>query len=202
MLPLALLLLLVWNFFFSSSRETADTVRRHRKLILSHERPSFSQLSVQCSLFCRSPWRPCLNGKLKTKTKRTRYSVPCHVTQCSVCWAKCAKSLIVFFVPAQESEHKGFMDKLYAIQEVFISVQSALDEVASYGERIKKWVQVKKNVTLATFAGMFLKGGGGWSQIGRVQALFRAATSIFVFILGNNIPFMWWRDDASVASHV
>lgn len=32
------------------------------------------------------------------------------------------------------------MDKLYAIQDVFISVQSALDDVASYGERIKKWV--------------------------------------------------------------
>lgn len=30
------------------------------------------------------------------------------------------------------------MDKLYAIQDVCISVQSALDEVASYGERIKK----------------------------------------------------------------
>lgn len=39
----------------------------------------------------------------------------------------------------QDSEPKGFMDKLYAIQDVFISVQSALDEVASYGERIKKW---------------------------------------------------------------
>lgn len=34
------------------------------------------------------------------------------------------------------------MDKLYAIQDVFISVQSALDEVASYGERMKKWVVV------------------------------------------------------------
>lgn len=32
------------------------------------------------------------------------------------------------------------MDKLYAIQDVFVSVQSALDDVASYGERIKKWV--------------------------------------------------------------
>lgn len=52
------------------------------------------------------------------------------------------------------------MDKLYAIQEVFISVQSALDEVASYGERIKKWVKVK-NVMLATFAGMFLKENWG-----------------------------------------
>uniref|UniRef100_A0A8C4INA1 Multiple C2 domains, transmembrane 1b n=1 Tax=Dicentrarchus labrax TaxID=13489 RepID=A0A8C4INA1_DICLA len=64
MLPLALLLLLVWNYFFSSSRETADT----------------------------------------------------------------------------ESEHRGFMDKLYAIQDVFISVQNALDEVASHGERIKNTV--------------------------------------------------------------
>uniref|UniRef100_A0A7N8WVT9 Multiple C2 domains, transmembrane 1b n=1 Tax=Mastacembelus armatus TaxID=205130 RepID=A0A7N8WVT9_9TELE len=64
MLPLALLLLLLWNFFFSSSRETAE----------------------------------------------------------------------------MDSEPKGFMDKLYAIQDVFISVQSALDEVASYGERIKNTV--------------------------------------------------------------
>lgn len=32
------------------------------------------------------------------------------------------------------------MDKLYAIQDVFISVQSVLDDVASYGERMKKWV--------------------------------------------------------------
>ncbi|XP_076140121.1 multiple C2 and transmembrane domain-containing protein 1 isoform X1 [Alosa pseudoharengus] len=37
----------------------------------------------------------------------------------------------------KDSEKKGFMDKLYAIQDVCVSVQSALDEVASYGERIK-----------------------------------------------------------------
>uniref|UniRef100_A0AAR2K0W1 C2 domain-containing protein n=1 Tax=Pygocentrus nattereri TaxID=42514 RepID=A0AAR2K0W1_PYGNA len=36
-----------------------------------------------------------------------------------------------------DSDKKGFMDKLYAIQDVCISVQTALDEVASYGERIK-----------------------------------------------------------------
>lgn len=41
----------------------------------------------------------------------------------------------------QDSERKGFMNKLYAIQDVCISVQNALDEVASYGERIKKWVE-------------------------------------------------------------
>ncbi|KAI4790684.1 hypothetical protein KUCAC02_034471, partial [Chaenocephalus aceratus] len=40
----------------------------------------------------------------------------------------------------KESEHKGFMNKLYAIQDVFVSVQNALDEVASNGERIKNTV--------------------------------------------------------------
>ncbi|NXX86656.1 MCTP1 protein, partial [Urocolius indicus] len=37
----------------------------------------------------------------------------------------------------KESEKKGFMDKIYAIQEVCVTVQNALDEVASFGERIK-----------------------------------------------------------------
>uniref|UniRef100_A0A669R1E0 Multiple C2 and transmembrane domain-containing protein 1 n=1 Tax=Phasianus colchicus TaxID=9054 RepID=A0A669R1E0_PHACC len=37
----------------------------------------------------------------------------------------------------KDSEKKGFMDKLYAIQEVCVSVQNILDEVASFGERIK-----------------------------------------------------------------
>ncbi|XP_035021815.1 multiple C2 and transmembrane domain-containing protein 1 isoform X2 [Hippoglossus stenolepis] len=37
----------------------------------------------------------------------------------------------------KDSERKGFMNKIYAIQDVCISVQNALDEVASYGERIK-----------------------------------------------------------------
>ncbi|KAG7264353.1 hypothetical protein CRUP_029094 [Coryphaenoides rupestris] len=36
-----------------------------------------------------------------------------------------------------DSERKGFMEKLYAIQDVCVSVQNALGEVASYGERIK-----------------------------------------------------------------
>ncbi|KAK7929725.1 hypothetical protein WMY93_006120 [Mugilogobius chulae] len=40
----------------------------------------------------------------------------------------------------KDSEPKGFMDKLYAIQDVFISVQNALDEVASFGERIKNTI--------------------------------------------------------------
>uniref|UniRef100_A0A3Q1F742 Multiple C2 domains, transmembrane 1b n=1 Tax=Acanthochromis polyacanthus TaxID=80966 RepID=A0A3Q1F742_9TELE len=75
MLPLGLLLLLVWNYFFSSSRDMTDMVRKQEQ-----------------------------------NTKRHK---------------------------GTDSEHKGFMDKLYAIQDVFISVQSALDDVASYGERMK-----------------------------------------------------------------
>ncbi|XP_056322395.1 multiple C2 and transmembrane domain-containing protein 1 isoform X2 [Danio aesculapii] len=37
----------------------------------------------------------------------------------------------------KDSEKKGFLDKFYAIQDVIITVQSALDEVASFGERVK-----------------------------------------------------------------
>ncbi|XP_018416034.1 PREDICTED: multiple C2 and transmembrane domain-containing protein 1 isoform X2 [Nanorana parkeri] len=37
----------------------------------------------------------------------------------------------------KDSEKKGFMNKLYAIQEVCVSVQNVLEEVASMGERIK-----------------------------------------------------------------
>ncbi|XP_073480624.1 multiple C2 and transmembrane domain-containing protein 1 isoform X3 [Aquarana catesbeiana] len=40
----------------------------------------------------------------------------------------------------KDCEKKGFMNKLYAIQEVCISVQGVLDEVASLGERIKNTV--------------------------------------------------------------
>ncbi|OCT98586.1 hypothetical protein XELAEV_180108171mg, partial [Xenopus laevis] len=36
-----------------------------------------------------------------------------------------------------DCEKKGFMNKLYAIQEVCVSVQNVLDEVASISERIK-----------------------------------------------------------------
>ncbi|XP_012577395.1 PREDICTED: multiple C2 and transmembrane domain-containing protein 1 isoform X1 [Condylura cristata] len=37
----------------------------------------------------------------------------------------------------KDSEKKGFINKIYAIQEVCISVQNILEEVASFGERIK-----------------------------------------------------------------
>ncbi|KAK0134682.1 Multiple C2 and transmembrane domain-containing protein 1 [Merluccius polli] len=87
MLPLALLLLLVWNYVFSF-RETTDT-----------------------SMEAMFDWEDEEEDE-------------------------------------KESERKGFMDKLYAIQDVFLSVQTALDEVASYGERIKKWVLHSQHVLL------------------------------------------------------
>uniref|UniRef100_A0A3Q0QS38 Multiple C2 and transmembrane domain containing 1 n=1 Tax=Amphilophus citrinellus TaxID=61819 RepID=A0A3Q0QS38_AMPCI len=83
MLPLALLLLLVWNYFFCSSRDTADMVGKQ-------------------SMDAMFEWEDDEEDKEE-----------------------------------KDSEPKGFMDKLYAIQDVFISVQNALDEVASFGERVK-----------------------------------------------------------------
>ncbi|XP_023816326.1 multiple C2 and transmembrane domain-containing protein 1 isoform X4 [Oryzias latipes] len=79
MLPLFLVLLLVWNHFFSSSREMTDG-----------------------SMEAMFEWEDEEEDK-----------------------------------EDKDSEHKGFMEKLYAIQDVFISVQNALDEVASFGERVK-----------------------------------------------------------------
>ncbi|KAM8872648.1 multiple C2 and transmembrane domain-containing protein 1-like isoform 6-T7 [Synchiropus picturatus] len=77
MLPLSLLLLLVWNYFFSSSWDAADASMDAVFQSVDEEEDK------------------------------------------------------------EDSEHRSFMDKLYAIQDVFIGVQSALDQVASHGERIK-----------------------------------------------------------------
>ncbi|XP_054612484.1 multiple C2 and transmembrane domain-containing protein 1-like isoform X2 [Dunckerocampus dactyliophorus] len=80
MLPLALVLLLVWNFFFSRSRDAA------------------ADTSVDAVL----EWD---DGDENDDDK--------------------------------DAEPRGFMDKLYAIQDVFISVQNMLDQVASFAERLK-----------------------------------------------------------------
>ncbi|KAK7120927.1 hypothetical protein R3I94_020797 [Phoxinus phoxinus] len=37
----------------------------------------------------------------------------------------------------KDSEKKGFLDKFYAVQDVIITVQNALDDVACFGERVK-----------------------------------------------------------------
>ncbi|XP_074012784.1 multiple C2 and transmembrane domain-containing protein 2 isoform X1 [Numenius arquata] len=38
---------------------------------------------------------------------------------------------------AQESEKKGLIDRIHMVQEIIIAVQSILEEIASFGERIK-----------------------------------------------------------------
>uniref|UniRef100_A0A671SRC9 Multiple C2 and transmembrane domain-containing protein 1-like n=1 Tax=Sinocyclocheilus anshuiensis TaxID=1608454 RepID=A0A671SRC9_9TELE len=44
---------------------------------------------------------------------------------------------VVMDVDSPDSEKKGFLDKLYVVQDVIITVQNALDEVACFGERVK-----------------------------------------------------------------
>lgn len=38
----------------------------------------------------------------------------------------------------QEAERKGLMEKIHMVQDTIITVQNVLDEVACFGERIKK----------------------------------------------------------------
>uniref|UniRef100_A0A8C1GS34 Multiple C2 domains, transmembrane 2a n=1 Tax=Cyprinus carpio TaxID=7962 RepID=A0A8C1GS34_CYPCA len=43
----------------------------------------------------------------------------------------------LFFLSFQESEKKGLMEKIHMIQEIVLTVQNTLDEVACIGERVK-----------------------------------------------------------------
>jgi hypothetical protein len=40
----------------------------------------------------------------------------------------------------QEAEKKGLMEKIHMVQDTIITVQNFLDEIACFGERIKKYV--------------------------------------------------------------
>lgn len=75
MLPLGLLLLLVWNYFFSSSsRDTSDMVSKQEKntdhFLMNFIFQTVKRLLIPFS--CCSRWRPCLNGKTMRRIKRTR----------------------------------------------------------------------------------------------------------------------------------
>ncbi|KAM9820973.1 multiple C2 and transmembrane domain-containing protein 1-like [Neosynchiropus ocellatus] len=100
MLPLSLLLLLVWNYFFSPSWDTADAAMD----------AVFQNVDEDEDKEVRRP-------------RRSRGAA-------GVAGSDGSGS-------AQDSEHRSFMDRLHAIQEVFVSVQGALDQAASHGERIK-----------------------------------------------------------------
>ncbi|XP_027518745.1 multiple C2 and transmembrane domain-containing protein 1 isoform X5 [Corapipo altera] len=74
----------------------------------------------------------------------------CYISSCFD-WDSPPRSLAAFLVVEdmledeeeeddrddKEGEKKGFMNRLYAIQEVCVTVQNILDEIASFGERIK-----------------------------------------------------------------
>lgn len=48
------------------------------------------------------------------------------------------KLLIYIFYVSQESERKGIIERIYMVQDIVSTVQNILEEIASFGERIKK----------------------------------------------------------------
>ncbi|XP_040398005.1 multiple C2 and transmembrane domain-containing protein 1 isoform X11 [Cygnus olor] len=108
MIPLALLLLLAWNYFLIISgkdNRQHDTVVEDMLEDEEEEDDRDDKMFVDIQLLTDRDFR-CLETLLR-----------------AFCY--------------QDSEKKGFMNKLYAIQEVCVSVQNVLDEVASFGERVK-----------------------------------------------------------------
>lgn len=45
---------------------------------------------------------------------------------------------VLFGAVLKESERKGLMEKIHMVQETIITLQNLLDEIACFGERIKK----------------------------------------------------------------
>ncbi|XP_039240761.1 multiple C2 and transmembrane domain-containing protein 1 isoform X2 [Pipra filicauda] len=102
MIPLALLLLLAWNYFLIVSGKDN---RQHNTM---------QRFSSVCKCGgCASVWGPSVvEDMLEDEEEEDDRD-------------------------DKEGEKKGFMNRLYAIQEVCVTVQNILDEIASFGERIK-----------------------------------------------------------------
>ncbi|XP_064497546.1 multiple C2 and transmembrane domain-containing protein 1 isoform X2 [Pseudopipra pipra] len=102
MIPLALLLLLAWNYFLIVSGKDN---RQHNTM---------QRFSSVCKCGgCASIWGPSVvEDMLEDEEEEDDRD-------------------------DKEGEKKGFMNRLYAIQEVCVTVQNILDEIASFGERIK-----------------------------------------------------------------
>ncbi|XP_071887798.1 multiple C2 and transmembrane domain-containing protein 1 isoform X8 [Anas platyrhynchos] len=109
MIPLALLLLLAWNYFLiisgKDNRQHDTVVEDMLEDEEEEDDRDDKQMFVDIQLLSDRDFR-----YLETLLRAFCY---------------------------QDSEKKGFMNKLYAIQEVCVSVQNVLDEVASFGERVK-----------------------------------------------------------------
>ncbi|XP_040436693.1 multiple C2 and transmembrane domain-containing protein 1 isoform X5 [Falco naumanni] len=116
MIPLALLLLLAWNYFLIVSgkdNRQHDTVGEDRTLRLLQTGWLKQCTELQQELTSISP----LNAEVVEDMLEDEEEEDDR--------------------DDKDSEKKGFMNRLYAIQEVCVSVQNILGEVASFGERIK-----------------------------------------------------------------
>ncbi|XP_037633579.1 multiple C2 and transmembrane domain-containing protein 1 isoform X4 [Sebastes umbrosus] len=115
MIPLALLLPLAWNYILiASGKDTRQDVQAVEDL-LEDEDEDFDKDDKDPK---PGPWEDSRDKN--------------HILEDML-----ASWHFEWIRAMVDSERKGFMNKLYAIQDVCISVQNALDEVASYGERIK-----------------------------------------------------------------
>ncbi|XP_068995081.1 multiple C2 and transmembrane domain-containing protein 1 isoform X3 [Embiotoca jacksoni] len=115
MIPLALLLPLIWNYILiASGKDTRQDVQAVEDL-LEDEDEDFDKDDKDPK---PGPWEDSRDKN--------------HILEDML-----ASWHFEWIRAMVDSERKGFMNKLYAIQDVCISVQNALDEVASYGERIK-----------------------------------------------------------------
>nr|XP_046243020.1 multiple C2 and transmembrane domain-containing protein 1-like isoform X8 [Scatophagus argus]XP_046243021.1 multiple C2 and transmembrane domain-containing protein 1-like isoform X8 [Scatophagus argus] len=115
MIPLALLLPLAWNYILiASGKDTRQDVQAVEDL-LEDEDEDFEKDDKDPK---PDPWEDSRDKN--------------HILEDML-----ASWHFEWIRAMVDSERKGFMNKLYAIQDVCISVQNALDEVASYGERIK-----------------------------------------------------------------
>ncbi|KAM9547577.1 multiple C2 and transmembrane domain-containing protein 1 isoform 7-T7 [Salvelinus alpinus] len=116
MIPLVLLLPLVWNYILiSSGKDTRQDVQAMEDLLEDEDEDYDKDDKVPRP-------GPSEDGRLPESHILEDMLASWHFE-----WIR------VMLDP----ERKGFINKLYAIQDVCISVQNALDEVASYGERIK-----------------------------------------------------------------
>nr|XP_029500701.1 multiple C2 and transmembrane domain-containing protein 1-like isoform X2 [Oncorhynchus nerka] len=116
MIPLVLLLPLAWNYILiSSGKDTRQDVQAMEDLLENEDEDYDKDDKVPRP-------GPSEDGRLPESHILEDMLASWHFE-----WIR------VMLDP----ERKGFINKLYAIQDVCISVQNALDEVASYGERIK-----------------------------------------------------------------
>uniref|UniRef100_A0A8C2JS10 Multiple C2 domains, transmembrane 2a n=1 Tax=Cyprinus carpio TaxID=7962 RepID=A0A8C2JS10_CYPCA len=60
-----------------------------------------------------------------------------HITPGMASYSQDLVISVFFFPSLQESEKKGLMEKIHMVQEIVLTVQNTLDEVACIGERVK-----------------------------------------------------------------